>query len=134
MTDAKSKEALQFCVAIGACVPVAAGAAGILLGPGMVDPDFGGSIMLDSHYRYLSGLLLGIGLTFWTLIPGIEKNGIQCRMLAMIIVIGGIGRLWAALDEGAPGCAMILALGMELIVTPLLAWWQYRLARRLGYA
>jgi hypothetical protein len=119
MRKNRSKTALQFCVAIGACVPVAAGAAGVLFGPGMVDPDYGGSLM--------------IGLIFWSLIPDIEKRGVEARLLTALVVIGGLGRLWAAVAEGPPGLPMTLALVMELIVTPALAWWQYRLARRMGH-
>ena len=66
---------IALCVAVARLVPVAAGLAGILLGPGMIDPIGGASVPLDSHYRYLSGLLLGMGLGFWLTIPHIEREG-----------------------------------------------------------
>ena len=60
------------------------------LGPDMISAIGGGSVSLDSHYRYLSGLLLGIGLGFWTAIPNIEHEGHHFRLLAAIVVVGGL--------------------------------------------
>ena len=50
---------LQAVVAGLSLVPVAAGAVGVTLGPTLVGG--GGSGDLDSHFRYLSGLLLATG-------------------------------------------------------------------------
>ena len=46
--------------------------------------------------------------------------------LAGIVVLGGVGRLVSLLSIGSPSPAMLAALVMELIVTPGLALWQYR--------
>ena len=117
---------LQITVALGSLVPIIAGAAGILSGPAMVDA--GGNVSADSHFRYLSGLLFGIGVAFITTIPGIERQTGRFRMLACIVVAGGIGRLISLLLCGAPDAAMLAALAMELVVTPVLALWQARVA------
>jgi len=117
---------LQITVALGSLVPIIAGAAGILSGPAMVDA--GGNVSADSHFRYLSGLLFGIGVAFITTIPGIERQTGRFRMLAGIVVAGGIGRLISLLLCGAPDAAMLAALAMELVVTPVLALWQARVA------
>jgi hypothetical protein len=45
------------------------------------------------------------------------------------VVIGGIGRLVSLYAIGPPSLVMLTALVMELIVTPGLAVWQYRVAR-----
>lgn len=90
----------------------------------------GNSLALDSHFRYLSGLLLGIGLAFITTVPKIETQELKMRLLTGIVVIGGLGRLAGFALEGVPPLPMQLALGMECIVTPLLCAWQYRVARR----
>ncbi|MGH6796069.1 MAG: DUF4345 domain-containing protein [Methylocella sp.] len=126
-----SKRALQLAVAAGGFVPVGAGLAGMLKGPGMVDPRGGASIHVDSHYRYLSGLLLGVGLGFWTTIPNIEREVRRFRLLAAIVMLGGIGRLYSLLIVGMPDPSMLFGLIMELGVTPLLAFWQYRLGSGL---
>jgi hypothetical protein len=119
--------ALQIAVAIGGLVPVSAGLAGILLGPDLSGTT-AASLDLDSHFRYLSGLLLGIGLAFWSTVPGIERKGTIFRLLTVIVFTGGLARLYGVFVYGLPGYPMIFALGMELVVTPLLCLWQARLA------
>ena len=121
------KRALQIAVAVGGIVPVSAGLAGIILGASLAGESHAAAD-LDSHFRYLSGLLLGIGLAFWSTIPGIERNGRIFRLLTAIVFIGGLARLYGVLIEGLPGYPMIGGLGMELVVTPLLCLWQARLA------
>jgi Domain of unknown function (DUF4345) len=111
-------------------VPVAAGAAGMLIGPRMVDRGFGGAGDLDSHFRYLSGLLLAVGIGFVSTIPHIERRGDRFLLLTAIVLTGGIGRLISVLLHGVPSSAMLAALVMELGVTPGLALWQQRVAGR----
>jgi len=133
-----ARRALQVVVALGCLVPLGAGSAGMLLGPGMMGAGAAGSGDLDSHFRYLSGLLLGIGVGFVSTIPRIEAHGPRFRLLTGIVVAGGTGRLIGLVALGAPSAAMIAALGMELAVTPGLALWQAWVARGFrppeGYA
>ena len=114
-------------VAVASLVPLCAGAAGVALGPAMVDVG-AAPIGADSHFRYLSGLLLGIGIGFATTIPRIERRTPRFRLLTAIVVIGGLGRLWSLIAQGTPDRPMLAALVMELAVTPLLALWQARIA------
>ncbi len=86
---------------------------------------------LDSHFRYLSGLLLGIGLAFWTTIPALESKGGRFRLLCLIVFIGGLGRLCSLIALGPPGRSMLFGLAMELVVTPLFAWLQYLLETKM---
>ena len=120
---------LQVAVAIGAVVPVVAGLAGVLLGPTFLsEQPF--PVAADSHFRYLSGLLVGIGIAFWTTIPAIERQTGRFRLLTAIVVAGGLGRLVSLLVVGAPKAAMLFGLMMELGVTPALCGWQAIVARR----
>lgn len=123
------KRALQLVIAIGGLVPVLAGGAGMLGGVTMI-PHAAADPALDSHYRYLSGLLLAIGIGFWSGIPNIERRTGRVRLLTAIVVTGGLARGWGMLRGEAPGAAMQLALVMELVVTPLLCLWQARVAAR----
>jgi hypothetical protein len=84
---------------------------------------------LDSHYRYLSGLLFAIGLAFASCIPGVERKTGRFRLLAMLVFIGGLGRLFGLVSSGAPGAGHVFGLGMELVAVPLLVLWQARVAR-----
>lgn len=128
MRAAAERRLLQIAVTAGSLVPILAGAAGIWLGPAMVDA-VGMPPGADSHYRYLSGLLLGIGVAFAASVPRIERRGARFRLLTAIVVAGGLGRLWALLARGYPDTPMVAALVMELGVTPALCVWQTRLAR-----
>jgi hypothetical protein len=118
---------LQLAVAIGGCVPVSAGGAGVLFGPHFLDT--ASTLNTDNHFRYLSGLLLGIGLCFWGLVPHIETQGVKFRTLAFVVFAGGCGRLFAIFAVGLPSPGMLAALSMELGVTPLLCLWQWRVSQ-----
>lgn len=87
-------------------------------------------IDLDSHFRYLSGLLLGIGLVFLASIPRIETKTIVFRTLGVVIVVGGLGRLLSLVEAGIPGPGHRFGLVMELIIVPLIVLWQGHVARR----
>lgn len=126
----KLRRWLQVSVALGTLVPIMAGGAGIIFGPAMLGENTGSSMSLDSHYRYLSGLLLGIGLAFLSTIPQIEKKTALFRTLALIVVMGGLARLYGLLHTGVPDRGMLFGLGMELVIVPLLALWQSVVARQ----
>ena len=122
---------LQTLIAVGGFVPVGGGLAGALLGDAMLggahgDPD------LDSHVRYLSGLLLGIGRAYWEAIPTIERRTDRIRLLTLIVLLAGLIRVTGILFVAVPSVPMILTPGMELVVTPLICLWQARVARRCG--
>lgn len=127
LRDLSQIRKLQIAVAIGGVIPVAAGLAGMLDGIRMVD-DVAASASLDSHYRYLSGLLFGIGVSFWALIPNIEKRATLFRLLTILVFTGGLGRLTGLWIGAVPSLPMLAGLAMELIVTPLLCLWQARIA------
>jgi hypothetical protein len=120
------RRALQLCVAIGALLPVTAGLAGVTLGTRFVDT--AANVSADSHFRYLSGLLLAIGLAYWSTIPAIEAKAAQVRLLTLIVFVGGLGRLLGLLTMGMPSTGMLGGLVMELIVTPAMCLWQSRVA------
>jgi hypothetical protein len=120
--------ALQISLGIGGLVPVIAGAAGIFLGPDFVNAT--ASAFADGHFRYLSGLLLALGLGFWSTIPRIEKEGARFRLLTFLVLVGGMARLFSLAMVGTPTRGMLFALAMELGVTPLLCWWQWRVSEK----
>ena len=128
MTPAAERRLLQAAIALAGFVPVGAGLQGAILGAGMTGA--GGDIALDSMTRYLSGLLLGIGLAFWQAIPTIEQRTARVRLLTAIVALGGLMRLLGVILVGYPGGPMIFGLCMELVVTPLICLWQTRVARR----
>ena len=131
MRFATERRLLQGAILAACLVPLSAGLAGAIEGPAMlrgvgtgVAPD------LDSHMRYLSGLLLGIGIGFVTCVPRIEVRGAMFRALGLIVVVGGLARALSLTEVGAPSLEHRLALAMELGAMPLLVLWQARIARR----
>jgi hypothetical protein len=127
VTPPIEKRLLQTAVAVCSLVPIAAGGAGMLLGPALVAG--AGDHDLDSHFRYLSGLLLGIGIAYASGVSRIERRRVRFLLLGGIVFLGGLGRLWSLVTTGAPSPVMFGALAMELVVAPLLTLWQLRIAR-----
>ncbi|MDX6806889.1 DUF4345 domain-containing protein [Terrihabitans rhizophilus] len=128
MTAASERRLLQIAVALGGIVPVGAGLLGVIAGASMVPDGVPAGISLDSHVRYLSGLLLAMGLLFWASIPHVEAHTGRFRLLTLIVFVGGVARLFG-LMKGLPSVPMLFGLVMELVVTPLICLWQARIAR-----
>jgi hypothetical protein len=130
MRRENERRLLQGATALACLVPLSMGSlsvlksADILKGVSLPLP-----VDLDSHFRYLSGLLLGIGLVFLASIPGIETKSIVFRTLGTLVVVGGLARLLSLLQAGMPGPGHQFGLVMELVVVPLIVLWQARIAR-----
>ncbi len=122
----REKKLLQQAVAFFSLIPAAAGLYGVLFGQALTDETV--SVSGDSHFRYLSGLLLATGLCFWSCVPGIELKTGRFRLLTLLVFLGGLGRLLGLLLTGVPSVFMLGGLLMELIVTPILCLWQTRVA------
>jgi hypothetical protein len=118
---------LQAAVAVLALIPIGDGLAGAALGIGVFGwgPAIGPNI--DSAGRYLSGLLLAVGLSFWATVPRITTQGVRFRLLTLIVLTGGFARLYGVYLIGSPSRSVLVGLTMELLVTPALALWRERL-------
>ncbi len=132
MTPAAERRLLQGAIAIGCLSPMIFGLEGILRGPAMLRGVASGSVAPDlvSHYRYLSGLFFGLGLMLLSCLPRIEAMTVRFRWAVAAIVCGGLARLLGLALGDQPGLAHQVALVAELGLTPLLAFWQTRVARR----
>ena len=130
MSPLTEKRMLQVATALACFVPLSMGVTSVLRSAAVlkgVEPPL--PIDLDSHFRYLSGLLLGFGLCFLVCLPTIEKHTALFRAFGLIVLIGGLARLYSALTLGLPGPGHIFGLFMELGTVPLLVIWQGRVAR-----
>jgi hypothetical protein len=124
------KRLLQTVVAAACAVPVIAGASGVILGAEWFKGVEAPPIDLDSHLRYLSGILIAIGISFARCIPDIEIKTERFRLLCFLVICGGLARLVSMVIDGLPSQGHIFGLVMELGVVPLLMVWQGRLDRR----
>jgi hypothetical protein len=120
--------ALQAVVAVLAATPVATGFAGLLIGPDFLGLDPPWPRDLDSHFRFLSGILLAMGLGWWSCVPGIERKTERFRLLAFLTFAGGLARLLSLALSGAPSAGHLFGLTVEVAVVPLLVFWQTRVA------
>jgi hypothetical protein len=122
---------LQAVILLGCLSPFWFGARGIIEGPAMLvgmDPGQAPPDLL-SHYRYLSGLFLGIGLVLLSCVPRIEARTARFRWACAAIIVGGLARAFGLLSGDAPSAAHKIALAAELGVVPVLMLWQARVAR-----
>ncbi|WP_343526711.1 DUF4345 domain-containing protein [Sphingomonas sp.] len=123
------RRALQLVVAIACLVPLSIGGISVAAGPGWLGHAPSIPTDLDSQFRYVSGIFLGLGLAFATCIPGIERKGARFRLLGALVIAGGAARALSWAMVGAPSMGHRLGLAMELGVVPLLMLWQARVAR-----
>jgi hypothetical protein len=101
----RTRPALRALVLLRSLVPLSAGLAGALLGPGFAR----GAAAAESHGRYLSGLLLGLGrLAAWCAVD-LRGRGALFDALGFVVAVGGLA------------CLLGVALAKELVVLPALA-------------
>jgi Domain of unknown function (DUF4345) len=128
---ALERRLLQGAVALASLSPLTFGAAGMIEGPAMLAGIGPGESVPDlaSHYRYLSGLFLAVGLTFLSCVPRIETRSERFRWAAGAVVVGGLARLLGLALGDAPSAPHLIGLAAELGLTPALVVWQGRVAR-----
>ncbi|MBI3199727.1 MAG: DUF4345 domain-containing protein [Rhodospirillales bacterium] len=111
------RRALQVSIAVAALLPVLSGLWGITHAPP-------GDGWTGNHHRYLNGLLLAIGLGYWSTVPRIEAMASRLGLLTALVAVGGVARLLGLVLGDAPTPPVLAALAMELGVAPLLCLWQ----------
>jgi hypothetical protein len=124
-----SRFLLQAMIALASLVPLSASLGGLVHGPSFLRGVGDVPVDLDSHFRYLSGLFLGVALLFLSTIPAIEKQTARFRLAAFLVVLGGLGRLTSLMLVGQPSRAHLVGLALELGLVPLLVLWQGAVAR-----
>lgn len=121
---------LQLAVAIACLVPLSVGGASVLHGPDAITRGLPYPASFDSHFRYLSGIFLALGIAFASCVPRIERSGARFQLLGWMVVAGGLSRILSLVLVGTPGFGHRFGLVMELGVVPLLMLWQARIARQ----
>lgn len=123
---------MQVAIAVACLLPLVVGGLGVWRGPSAFGHAVDVPRDLDSQFRYVSGIFLATGIAFAGCIPAIERRGSRFRLLALLVVVGGLARGLSWLAVGAPSIGHRLGLAMELVVVPLLALWQHRIATRMN--
>lgn len=130
MSPKIEKRLLQSVLGIACLVPIGGGLMGILFGPAWLRGATPIATDVDSHFRFLSGIFLAIGLSIALCIRDIEEQGTRFTTLGSLIVIGGLARLLSMIGTGVPSQWHLAGLGMELVGMPILIAWQMRVDRR----
>lgn len=118
---------LQTAIALTGLSAVGFGLAGVLIGTGFTS--HAGDVTMDSYVRFLKGMLLAIGLIYWSAIPDIEKHGERIAVVTFILVLGAIPRLMSMISHGVPTLGILLSLFGELVIVPLIWLWQRHVAK-----
>ena len=116
------RKLLQIAFAIAGLVLVGFGLAGVFFGANFMD--LSGNVVMDSYIRFLKGMLLAIGLVYWSSIPDIERHGERITLVTFILVLGAVPRLMAVIGHGVPTNGIVISLVGELNFAPLLWLWQ----------
>ncbi len=130
MTLRAERRLLQGVIAATCTVSLSASVTSILQGPAWLMGNGDVPTDLDSHFRYLSGLLLAIAIGFLSCMRGIEQKGPRMRLLATIVVVGGLSRAYSAGMVGLPSPGHLGGLTIELVIVPVITAWQWSFARR----
>ncbi|RZL53457.1 MAG: DUF4345 domain-containing protein [Sphingomonas sp.] len=130
MTHAVERRLLQAVVALACLVPLSVGGQSVLHGPGFLGHPPVIPNDLDSHFRYISGIFLGVGIAFASCVPRIEATGPRFRLLGALVVAGGLSRVVSLIAVGPPSPGHLFGFAMELGAVPLLMLWQAAFARR----
>ena len=102
------------------------GLTGVLFGT--LHTDLSGDVVLDSYVRFGKGVLLAIGLVYWSCLPQVERRGERISLITFVLVLGTLSRLFAAVGHGVPTLGIIANLIAGLILVPLVWLWQRRVA------
>ena len=121
------RKLLQIVVACAGLVGVGLGLTGVLFGT--MHADLSGDVVLDSYVRFAKGVLLAIGLIYWSCIAQIERRGERISLVTFILVFGTLSRLFSVVGHGVPTVGIMSNLFAGLIFVPLLWLWQRRVAR-----
>lgn len=132
MSPRTEKRLLQAVMCVTLLLPLGAALAGVIQGPHFLGHPPVIPTDLDSHFRYISGLFLGMLLLFASCIPEVEQRGARLRMLAFMVFIGGLFRFYSLVAIGTPSTGHLIGLGIELVELPLILLWQARLVRRFA--
>lgn len=110
-----------------ALVPIATGLASVLLGAAIVPG--GASASVESELRFYAVWWVGLGIYLWSLAPRVLERGRELRVVCALLFAGGLARLGAIADVGAPEPTFVGLMVVEWVVAVGLWAWHARLTR-----
>lgn len=108
--------------------------AGLTLFEGTANPLYGAAgvpdlPVLDSNLRFLGGVGVAFALVLLWITPGIGRYSTVFRVIWGCRFFGGIGRVISILAVGAPPTPVLIFTVSEVLLIPILVYWQWAVAR-----
>ena len=131
-----SRRLLQIAVSVAALNAILGGGVYLLFGLGglsltgsnlSIDQTNPSWSTIDYLLRAMAGIWLALGLMFAYIVPSIERYTAWFRFCCLAIFAMGVGRLFSISALGA-GSNPVFAMVLELLLPPLLVFWQSRVA------
>lgn len=98
-------------------------AVGAELGSGGVDP------VLNSQLHYLGAMWAGFGVVIWWCTRDLRGRAGLLQMLMAAVMVGGVGRVIAAMQYGWGPPLLAFFVAVELLAPPAILLWHRRLLK-----
>jgi hypothetical protein len=119
---------LQIALGIIGVVAITFGLTGVLFGTSLSGVRLG--VTMEGYVRFIKGVLIAVGLIYWSAIPQIEKRSERISTVTFILMFGAAARLMAVIGHGFPTVGLVISLIGELVIVPLIWLWHRHLVRR----
>ncbi|MGK5632216.1 DUF4345 domain-containing protein [Streptomyces sp. URMC 123] len=119
-------------LAVLSLIPIGTGLMDAFAGVNALPSEQVANADLESNYRFLATIWLGVGVLILWIIPRVETALLPFRAVCAVTVAGGLVRLLSMAVAGVPHTMFVWAFVLELVAPPLLALWQTRVARAVG--
>ena len=116
------KRGFQIVVGILSLIPIYYGGMGMITGAAGLMPAEAVTPAIDSQYRFLSAVYLGLGAMIMWLLPNIDKQATLFRIIVAILFLGGLARLYSYVSVGAPPANFVFGIVLELCLPLLILW------------
>ena len=94
---------------------------GAVLGAGAADP------VINSQIGYLGAMWAGFGASLWWCARDLRRRGGLLSLLMCAVLVGGIGRIIAAVQYGLGPPLLAFFIAVELLAPPAIILWHGRL-------
>ena len=81
-----------------------------------VEPGNMTSLLLDADLRFFGALVLGVGFIMIWLMWEIEHGGAVLRILAAVVLLGAMARIYALVQFGSAGLAGTVPIVLEVLL------------------
>lgn len=81
----------------------------------------------ESEFRFFAAFWIAYGVAALWVAPRVDRETTAVRALALALFVGGLARGLAWISAGPPHAVFIALMSLELLIPPLVVWWQSRI-------